>query len=244
LEGRKELLLRLTDVRAGYGRLDVLRGVSLEVDAGTIVALLGPNGSGKTTTLKAIMGALPISGGDIHFSKKSIANKPTHRIVREGITLVPQGRQLFPDMTVMENLELGGIVGARSGKLSTPVEEILSFFPRLRERAYVRAGLLSGGEQQMVAIGRAMMAGPQIMLLDEPTAGLAPLIVEEIAQLMRQLHRRGDTILLVEQNVAMALAIADHVCVLNHGAITHHGSIETMGSEERIISLFLGHKDN
>ncbi len=226
-------MLSLSGVEAGYGQLRVLRGISLEVPKGRVVALLGGNGAGKTTTMRAIAGLTPVRGGEVRFDGRPIQGLPSHRIFAEGIALVPQGRELFPEMTVAENLELGALAAHTKRDAPRLVQEIFDRFPRLRERARQRAASLSGGEQQMLAMGRALMSQPSVLLLDEPTTGLAPIIVRELAGIITELNRAGQTILLVEQNVKMALVVAEDAYVIRQGEIVLHAPpAELRGTDE------------
>ena len=226
-------MLSLSGVEAGYGQLRVLRGISLEVPKGRVVALLGGNGAGKTTTMRAIAGLIPVRGGEVRFDGRPIQGLPSHRIFAGGIALVPQGRELFPEMTIAENLELGALAAHTKRDAPRLAQEIFDRFPRLRERARQRAASLSGGEQQMLAMGRALMSQPSVLLLDEPTTGLAPIIVRELAGIITELNRAGQTILLVEQNVKMALVVAEDAYVIRQGEIVLHApAAELRGTEE------------
>src|ERR687888_1459919 len=213
-------LLRLASVEAGYRDLMAVRDVSLEVRRGEVVALIGSNGAGKTTTLRAITGLLPVRRGRIEFDGDRIDGRPSSVIVGRGIAHVPEGRQLFPTLTVRENLELGG--RDKQGR-GAALEDVFGLFPRLRERARQLAGTLSGGEQQMCAIGRGLMARPTLLLLDEPSLGLAPILVEEMFRTIQRIRESGVTVLLVEQNVAQALALADRAFVLADGRTVGEG---------------------
>ena len=191
-------MLKLDALRAGYGPVEVLRGVTLEVPRGSVVALLGGNGAGKTTLMRALAGLIKLQGGAVTLDGEALHRLPAHRIFDRGVALVPQGRELFPDMTVAENLELGLLARPRTDTAPALIEGIFRLFPRLREKERTRAALLSGGEQQMLAMGRALIAKPQLLLLDEPTTGLAPIIVKELQRIIRQLSEGGQTILVVE----------------------------------------------
>jgi len=219
----------------------VLRGVSLAVPQGKVVALLGGNGAGKTTTMKTVVGVVRATGGEIELDGERIDRLPSHAIFARGIALVPQGRELFPDMTVAENLELGALArGSAGGKLADLLEDVFDKFPRLRERTAQRAGSLSGGEQQMLATGRALMSRPTVLLLDEPTNGLAPLIVQELARTLKRLNEAGQTILLVEQNVRVALSIADYVYVIRTGEIVLESDARKIDDADEMFSAYLG----
>jgi branched-chain amino acid transport system ATP-binding protein len=232
-------MLEVQGLDAGYGLTAVLHGVSLAVPAGSVVALLGGNGAGKTTTLNTISGFLRPTAGTITLEGRSIAGLPSHEIVRRGVVQVPQGREVFPGLTVHENLGLGAIV-RRDGEVRADLEQVYALFPRLHERRRQKAGSLSGGEQQMLAIGRGLMARPRVLLLDEPSMGLAPLLVDELGQTIADLNRRGMTILLVEQNVGMALEIARHAYVLRDGAIVTSGDARELAAHPELIMFYLG----
>ena len=234
-------MLEIRKLEAGYGALRVLRGVSLAVPQGKVVALLGGNGAGKTTTMKAVVGVVRATGGEIELDGERIDRLPSHAVFARGIALVPQGRELFPDMTVAENLELGALArGSAGGKLADLLEDVFDKFPRLRERTAQRAGSLSGGEQQMLATGRALMSRPTVLLLDEPTNGLAPLIVQELARTLKRLNEAGQTILLVEQNVRVALSIADYVYVIRTGEIVLESDARKIDDADEMFSAYLG----
>lgn len=232
-------MLQLFDVTAGYGAIEVVHGVNMRVGNGQIVALLGPNGAGKSTLLKAVAGLMPVRAGHVEFEAERIENLASHRIVRRGLVLVPQDRELFPDMSVQENLDLGR---SRSARQAAPdlADWIFELFPRLRERAGQRSGTLSGGERAMLAIGRGLISRPKLILLDEPTAGLAPILVEQVAQALRQIKATGQTVLLVEQNVKVALRVADVVYVLRDGRIVAEGLSEQMSDETALFESFVG----
>jgi branched-chain amino acid transport system ATP-binding protein len=230
-------LLRLDSVEAGYRDLVAVREVSLEVRAGEVVSLIGSNGAGKTTTLRAISGLLPVRRGRIDFDGARIDGRASADVVARGIAHVPEGRQLFPTMTVRENLELG----ARDRRARAPaLEEVFALFPRLRERQEQVAGTLSGGEQQMCAIGRGLMARPRLLLLDEPSLGLAPVMVKLIFENLREINAGGTTILLVEQNVPRALALSHRAYVIENGRIVLHGPRETLLQSPHIKQAYLG----
>jgi len=231
-------LLELKDVTVFYGQVRALQGLSLRVCAGEVVALLGSNGAGKSTTLRAISGLVRVATGQISFRGRDLANMDPTRIVRLGIAHCPEGRKVFPEMTVLENLELGGYT--RSGSLREDLEQVFDLFPVLRERRSQAAGSLSGGEQQMLAIGRALMSRPTLLLLDEPTMGLAPAVAREVARGIQSLKARGTTVLLVEQNVHAALRIADRGYVLENGRLVVSGRSEDLARDERVRRAYLG----
>lgn len=232
-------LLRVDNLRAGYGDVLILRDVTFEVQPGQIVALIGTNGAGKTTTLRAISGLIPTRGGAIHFGRQPIHDWPSHRIVDAGLVQVPEGRHLFGHMTVHENLELGSIRRGRKRRRRS-IDEVYAFFPRLAERRDQMAGTLSGGEQQMLAIGRALMTRPELLMLDEPSLGLAPLIVADIFRIVQEVRDAGATVLIVEQNAVQTLGMADQGYVLENGAIVLQGSGEELLQNEAVRNAYLG----
>jgi branched-chain amino acid transport system ATP-binding protein len=232
-------LLDIDNLRSRYGRIEVLHGASLSVAAGEIVTLVGSNGAGKTTLLRAISGVQPVSGGTIRFSGRAIQTMPAHLRVTLGIAQVPEGRQVFATLSVEDNLKLGAWTRA-DADIAGDIDNVYETFPILREKRAVPAGSLSGGQQQMLAIGRALMARPKLMLLDEPSMGLAPLIVDQIFEIIAGLKRRGITMLLVEQNAYAALAIADRGYVMETGRITLHGTGRELLEDSKVRSAYLG----
>jgi branched-chain amino acid transport system ATP-binding protein len=234
-------MLNITDLRVHYGAIEALKGVSLEVHAGEVVTLIGGNGAGKSTLMRAISGLEPLAGGDIRFEGASLAAVPAHRRVGLGIAQSPEGRQVFADQSVRDNLVLGAYL-RRDGDaaVEADVEAQFATFPRLRERQHQLAGTLSGGEQQMLAIARALMARPKLLLLDEPSLGLAPLIVKEIFAVIRSLKARGVTLLLVEQMATQALKVADRAYVLKTGQITSRGSARDVLGDPAVREAYLG----
>lgn len=234
-----DLALTIKSLRLGYSRSDVVRGIDLDVPKGAIVSLVGSNGAGKTTTLCGISGLLKVRAGSISFNGREMAGLAAYEIARCGIVHVPEGREIFTKMTVAENLAMGGLRVSRKVRQMRQ-EEVFDRFPRLRERVGQLGGLLSGGEQQMLAMGRALMAKPKLLLLDEPSMGLAPLIVEQIFQTIVELRREGMTILLVEQNAKAALKIADYAYVLDSGSIAIHGDAMSVAKNPAISSAYLG----
>jgi branched-chain amino acid transport system ATP-binding protein len=235
------MLLEIRDLDVRYGAIHAMRGVSLAVEQGEIVALLGPNGAGKSSILNACLGLAPRSGGSIAFNGAPIVRLPTEIIVRRGLTLTPEGRRVFPRLTVLENLKIGAAAEAKLRQASAGrVEEMLALFPALADRRQQLAGTLSGGEQQMLAIARSLMSAPQALLLDEPSLGLAPNIVDQIFDLIVELKRRGVTILLVEQNVELSLAIADRGYLLASGRIALGGTTSELKSTGRLERAYLG----
>lgn len=233
-------MLELRDVHVAYGAIQALRGVSLRVEAGQIVTLIGANGAGKSTTLRAISGLKAPSRGSITFEGRAIAGLPAHTIVGLGISQSPEGRGVFPDLSVRDNLELGAFLRRDRAGIASDLERCFTLFPRLRERAAQMAGTLSGGEQQMVAISRALMSRPRLLLLDEPSLGLAPQIVDTIFEIIRTINQSGTTILLVEQNAARALDVSHHGYVLETGAITLSDRAAALLESDKVREAYLG----
>ncbi len=233
-------MLRLDDLHVSYGDIPILRGVSLEVPQGAVVALLGSNGAGKTTTLKTVLGMLPPKRGTVTFKGRDITHKPTHQIVECGLFLVPEWRGTFSTLSVLENLELGAFLPHARSCAQATLQHVFEIFPRLEERQKQRAGTLSGGERQMLAIGRALMAKPEMLILDEPSLGLAPLIVEEIFRVIRRINQEGVTILIVEQNVYLTLQTANFAYILENGEIVDSGPSQEMLNNARIQEAYLG----
>lgn len=238
--GQTPPLLALTNVESGYGSLCILKSISLRVDAGEIVTLIGSNGAGKTTVLNTICGVVRARGGRIVLGDEDITEAATHRIARLGIAHVPEGRKLFTEMTVCENLEMGAFLRSDKSQIRTDVERMYGLFPILGERRNTRAGSLSGGEQQMCAIARGLMANPRILLLDEPSLGLSPKLVGQIFDIIKRINSEGTTILLVEQNAHMALSIARRAYVIATGEITLTGSGADLLGNEMVKKLYLG----
>ena len=236
-----DLLLNVTGLHAGYGRAEVLHGLNLRARAGSVVTVIGPNGAGKSTLLNALMGVLP-SRGKIEYQGKSVVLNTLEERVMQGMSLVPETRALFGTMPVEDNLLLGGYRQVRLGKRdsATAMDEVFTLFPRLKERRAQLAGTLSGGERQMLAIGRALMSKPQLLMLDEPSLGLAPLVVKEIFRIIDGLRATGVTILLVEQNARAALEVADHGYVLEMGEIALEGPARDLAKDPRVIDTYLG----
>ncbi len=236
-------VLELKDVYASYGLVRALSGVSLHINRGEIVALIGANGAGKTTTLNTICGALPVQRGDILLNSQSIRGIPTEKVVRLGIGYVPERRQLFSSMTVLDNLVLGSYYRrSRDTKenIEKDLEAVFELFPILKQRTKQIAGTLSGGQQQMVAIGRGLMSGPKLLMLDEPSLGLAPIPIREVMEVTHELKQRGMTVLLVEQNASAALSVADRGYVLVHGSIVKEGTAAELLADEEVRSAYLG----
>jgi branched-chain amino acid transport system ATP-binding protein len=232
-------LLELRDVKARYGPITALHGVSLTVDEGEVVALLGANGAGKTTTLKTISGLLHPRRGTVHFEGKDISKTAAHHLVREGIGHAPEGRRIFSRMTVLENLLMGAFTREK-GTIQPDVERVMDLFPRLRERTHQLGGTLSGGEQQMLAIGRALMSKPRVLLLDEPSLGLAPILVQQVFKTIKEINEQGTTVLLVEQNALQALSIAHRGYVLQTGTVVITGPADELIRNETVRKAYLG----
>jgi branched-chain amino acid transport system ATP-binding protein len=233
-------MLKLEDVHAGYGAIEVLKGVSIHVDEGEIVSLIGANGAGKTTTLMTICGVLRPRAGKVEFRGKDLALLPAHDIVRLGIAQSPEGRKIFPRLTVLENLEMGAFTRTDAAEVKRDMERMFERFPILGERREQAGGTLSGGEQQMLAVARALMTRPKLLLLDEPSLGLAPLIVKKIFDVIAELNQQGVTVLLVEQNARAALKLAHRGYVLETGIITMQDSASALLQDERVQSAYLG----
>ncbi len=233
-------MLKLDNVNLYYGVIHALKDISLEVNRGEIVTLIGANGAGKTSTLRAISGLEPIKSGSITFKDSSLNKIPANKIVSLGLSHVPEGRRVFPDLTVRENLELGAYLRKDNAGIKQDMEMVFSKFPRLKEREKQQSGTLSGGEQQMLAIGRALMNRPEMLILDEPSMGLAPLVVKDIFDTIVEINKTGTTVLLVEQNANMALAIAHRAYVLETGKIVQSGDAKVLLNDESIKSAYLG----
>ena len=233
-------LLELDSVDAFYGRIQALRGMSIRVEKGEVVALIGSNGAGKTTTLRTISGLMHPQGGTILFDGKDITRTPPSRIVEMGICQSPEGRRLFPRMTVVDNLRMGAYVRNDKAGILQDMERVFQLFPRLQERRMQIAGTLSGGEQQMLAMGRALMAKPKVMMLDEPSLGLAPILIETIFSIVREINSQGTTVLLVEQNANKALEVANRGYVLETGVVVQEGSGRDLLASEEVQKAYLG----
>jgi branched-chain amino acid transport system ATP-binding protein len=233
-------LLEVQDLVARYGRITALEGVSLTVEEGEIVTLIGANGAGKTTTLRAISGLVKPASGTIRFDGRDISKTAANDIVRAGISHSPEGRRVFPRMSVRENLELGAYTRSSKAEIAEDMERVLEIFPRLKERYEQKAGTMSGGEQQMLAIARAMMSRPRLLLLDEPSLGLSPKLVQTIFAVIRDINARGTTILLIEQNARQALAVASRGYVLEVGTIAHSGPAAELAASEAVRAAYLG----
>ena len=236
---RDEAMLEVQSLEVRYGAVRVLRGISFTVRDGQIVALLGANGAGKTTTLRAVMGLASVASGRIFLEREDLAGLPPHAVIRRGLALCPEGRRLFANLSVYENLLLGGY-GQPKASRSEGLDWVLATFPRLRERLHQRAGTLSGGEQQMAALGRSLMSRPRLLLLDEPSLGLAPLLVAEVFRIIQEINRRGTTVLLVEQNAHAALDIAHFGYVLENGRLVLEGSGQELLHHPHLQQAYLG----
>ncbi|HDP78764.1 MAG TPA: ABC transporter ATP-binding protein [Mesotoga infera] len=233
-------MLKVVNLNVYYGGIHALKGISFNVEEGKIVALIGANGAGKSTTLRSICGLKKAKEGEITFKSDVITNKPTNDIVKSGMTLVPEGRRIFPNLTVTENLMLGAFLRKDKDEIAEDIEWVNTLFPRLRERKDQKGGTLSGGEQQMLAVGRALMSRPDLLMLDEPSLGLAPVIVGEVFKVIRKVHEEGKTILLIEQNALGALKLADYAYVLETGRIVLEGKGEELLNNEQVKKSYLG----
>ena len=233
-------MLKIDGLHVYYGAIHAIKGISLEVNQGEIVTLIGANGAGKSTTLRTISGLLKPREGTISFEGESIGGVPAHEIVKRGISQVPEGRRIFADMTVMENLDLGAFTRSDKDGIKADLKTVFERFPRLEERKEQQAGTLSGGEQQMLAMGRALMSRPRLLLLDEPSMGLAPLLIREIFSIIVDINKAGTTVLLVEQNANMALSIAHRAYVLETGRITLSGAAKELAASEEVRKAYLG----
>ena len=235
-----EPMLKIDDINVYYGAIHAIKGISLTVNQGEIVTLIGANGAGKSTTLRTISGLLKPKTGSITFQGQDIAGTPAHKIVGLGISQVPEGRRIFTEMTVMENLDLGAFIRKDKDGIAADKKRVFELFPRLEERQDQIAGTLSGGEQQMLAMGRALMSRPKLLLLDEPSMGLAPLLIKEIFSIIEDINKSGTTVLLVEQNANMALSIANRAYVLETGRITLSGDAKKLAASEDVRKAYLG----
>ena len=235
-----DVVLEVENLEVNYGAVKALRGISLSLKRGEIVTLIGANGAGKSTTLRTIMGLVAPAAGSVAYRGESIAGKPTFRIVRDRMTLVPEGRAIFANLTVRENLELGAYCRPGDGTIGTDLDRVFGTFPRLKERVRQRAGTLSGGEQQMLAIGRALMSDPEVLLLDEPSLGLAPILVRTIFEAIESINREGASVLLVEQNANAALKHSHRAYVLETGSVTLSGPSQQIATDPRVKEAYLG----
>ena len=233
-------LLSLTNIHVAYGGIQAVKGISLQVNAGELVTLIGANGAGKSTTLKAISGLHHASAGEIRYDGQDIRNLPSFEIARRGLVLVPEGRGVFPALTIEENLAMGAYARKDRSSIAADIEEKFALFPRLKERAKQTAGTMSGGEQQMLAIARALMAKPKLLLLDEPSMGLAPIMVQRIFEVVKDISQRGVTILLIEQNARLALSISHRGYVMDGGLITLEGESKSLLNDPKVREAYLG----
>jgi branched-chain amino acid transport system ATP-binding protein len=234
------ILLKVTGLKVSYGGIQAVKGVDFEVREGELVSLIGSNGAGKTTTMKAITGILPINAGDIEYRGQSIRGQGPWDLVKQGLAMVPEGRGVFTRMSILENLQMGAYVREDAAAIEDDIDKVFGIFPRLQERAKQLAGTLSGGEQQMLAMGRALMSRPQVLLMDEPSMGLSPLMVEKIFEVVRDVSAQGVTVLLVEQNASRALSIADRGYVMDSGLITMAGDAKQLLKDPRVRAAYLG----
>jgi len=235
------MLLEVTGLCVNYGRIEAIRDISFGVPEGSVVTLIGANGAGKTTTMKTVSGLRPVRAGQVVFEGRDITHMPAHQRVELGITQSPEGRGVFPGMTVLENLEMGAYTRKdRKATAAVDLDRVYTLFPRLKERAGQAAGTMSGGEQQMLAIGRALMGRPKLLLLDEPSMGLAPKLIAQIFSIIREIHAQGTTILLVEQNASQALRTADHAYILETGEIVRDGAGSALAQDDSIRAAYLG----
>ena len=235
-----EVLLKVTGLKVSYGGIQAVKGVDFEVRAGELVSLIGSNGAGKTTTMKAITGTLPIMAGDIEYLGKSIRGQGPWDLVRQGLAMVPEGRGVFTRMTIVENLQMGAYIRDDKAGIAADIDRIFGIFPRLKERSAQLAGTMSGGEQQMLAMGRALMSQPKVLLLDEPSMGLSPIMVDKIFEVVRDVYAQGVTVLLVEQNASRALAAANRGYVMDSGLITMGGDAKEMLNDPKVRAAYLG----
>jgi branched-chain amino acid transport system ATP-binding protein len=238
--GMSTTLLKVSGLKVAYGGIQAVKGVSFEVRQGELVSLIGANGAGKTTTLKAITGTQAVAAGDIEFMGKSIKGQGAWDLVRQGLVMVPEGRGTFTRMTIVENLQMGAFVRNDKDGIAADIEKVFGIFPRLKERATQLAGTMSGGEQQMLAMGRALMAQPKVLLLDEPSMGLSPIMVDKIFEVVADIHSRGTTVLLVEQNASRALSLADRGYVMESGEVTMTGEAKALLNDPKVRAAYLG----
>ena len=232
-------LLKVSGLKVAYGGIQAVKGVSFEVQAGELVSLIGANGAGKTTTLKAITGTQPVAEGSIEYLGRPIRGQGAWNLVKQGLVMVPEGRGVFTRMTIVENLQMGAFV-RNDAEIDADMERVFTIFPRLKERSRQLAGTMSGGEQQMLAMGRALMARPKVLLLDEPSMGLSPIMVDKIFEVVADIHGRGTTVLLVEQNASRALTLADRGYVMDSGEITMNGDAKALLADPRVRAAYLG----
>ena len=235
-----EVLLKVSGLKVAYGGIQAVKGADFEVRRGELVSLIGANGAGKTTTLKAITGLQPVADGDIQYLGKSIKGQGAWDLVKQGLVMVPEGRGTFTRMTIVENLQMGAYIRNDKAQIEADIERIFGIFPRLKERATQLAGTMSGGEQQMLAMGRALMTQPKVLLLDEPSMGLSPIMVDKIFEVVNDIHGQGVTILLVEQNASRALGLADRGYVMDSGEVTMDGDAKALLADPKVRAAYLG----
>ena len=233
-------MLKVTGLKVAYGGIQAVKGVSFEVNEGELVSLIGANGAGKTTTLKAVTGIQPSAGGDIEYLGKSIKGQGPWDLVKQGLVMVPEGRGTFTRMTITENLQMGAFIRSDNAQIEADIEKVFVIFPRLKERRNQLAGTMSGGEQQMLAMGRALMAQPKVLLLDEPSMGLSPIMVDKIFEVVNDIHQRGTTVLLVEQNASRALQLASRGYVMDSGEVTMSGDAKKLLNDPKVRAAYLG----
>jgi branched-chain amino acid transport system ATP-binding protein len=235
-----KVLLKVTGLKVSYGGIQAVKGVDFEVCEGELVSLIGSNGAGKTTTMKAVTGTLPIAGGDIEYLGKSIKGQGPWDLVKQGLAMVPEGRGVFTRMTIIENLKMGAYIRNDKAEILADIDKIFTIFPRLKERRDQLSGTMSGGEQQMLAMGRALMSRPKVLLLDEPSMGLSPIMVDKIFEVVRDVYAQGVTVLLVEQNASRALSIANRGYVMESGLVTMTGDAKEMLKDPKVRAAYLG----
>ncbi|MEN2472752.1 MULTISPECIES: ABC transporter ATP-binding protein [Burkholderia] len=233
-------MLKIKGLQVNYGGIQAVKGVDMEVRQGELVTLIGANGAGKTTTMKAITGLKPYSAGDIEYDGKSIKGVPSHELLKRGLAMVPEGRGIFARMSIIENMQMGAYLRNDNDQIKKDVDRMFGFFPRLKERATQLAGTLSGGEQQMLAMSRAILSKPKLLLLDEPSMGLSPIMVEKIFEVVREISKEGITVLLVEQNARLALQAADRGYVMDSGVVTMEGDAKQMLDDPKVRAAYLG----
>jgi branched-chain amino acid transport system ATP-binding protein len=232
-------MLKVTDLKVAYGGIQAVKGISFEVREGELVSLIGANGAGKTTTLKAVTGTQPVAAGDIQYLGRSIRGQGAWDLAKQGLVMVPEGRGTFTRMTIVENLQMGAFV-RNDAEIDGDIEKVFGLFPRLKERRHQLAGTMSGGEQQMLAMGRALMARPKVLLLDEPSMGLSPIMVDKIFEVVADIHGRGTTVLLVEQNASRALGLANRGYVMDSGLVTMDGEAKELLNDPKVRAAYLG----
>jgi branched-chain amino acid transport system ATP-binding protein len=238
--GMSPVMLAVKDLKVAYGGIQAVKGISFEVRQGELVSLIGANGAGKTTTLKAVTGVQPVASGSIEFMGRAILGQGAWNLVKQGLVMVPEGRGVFSRMTITENLQMGAYVRNDTAEIAADVEKVFGIFPRLKERRAQLAGTMSGGEQQMLAMGRALMARPKVLLMDEPSMGLSPIMVDKIFEVVSDIHKQGTTVLLVEQNASRALGLANRGYVMDSGEITMGGDAKTLLADPKVRAAYLG----